>query len=241
MAKHDSGSSTVIFRYMELEYFILLMETKKLRVNRRKTFNDILESNLDLKKQFYLQVVDDNISFKANDYLKDKAIDIKKKSNLHKYLSEFPVSCWTLNSTEDPLMWKSYTPRLGIRIKSTVGQFTESISAKDCRIYYDKISYQYDTPYKDAYDILFIKAPFYKNENEFRFYFCRDSDKETVPYLPNEKFSFMNYIELDVDVHKLVTEATLTPYIPKLSAKVICRWLSSEYGVKIIPSSIILK
>ena len=229
-----------IYRYMDMMHFIMLLESKKIRINRRNTFSDYLERSLELDNQFWLQAVGHNIPENLNYRLRANAVDLSEKSKSHKEYSYLPTSCWTLQEKEDYLMWKSYTNGVGVRIHTTVGNFMRSINGVEDRfnLLCNKIEYKIDNIYCSAEDNLFIKHPAYENEKEFRFYFLSQNENHTLHSMSLSETNQKRYIEVQVDTDDLIMDVTLSPFINEKVATVLKRWINAEYGVTVRLSTI---
>ena len=217
-----------------MESLLLILETRKIRIYRRKTFHDKYEGSLDLRKQFALQVAGDSVSKEANQYLLDNAEDLSIKSQQHTIYSYLPTICWTTEHKENSLMWDAYTTKYGVRIHSSVNYFLKSISPFENYFYHDEIKYSSDSPYSTAEDLLFIKHQAFSDEREYRFYFYEDSNA-----LGHSKcISKRDYIELPINPKILIEKAILSPKLTPLFTKKLIEYFESEYGIKATKSVI---
>ena len=123
---------------MDLDYLLSLLEMKPYYVNRKSHFEDRGESVLPPKSlfgfnSFGLQLNKEEIQRKSNE-ISDK---IKKYSDSAYWLT----SCWTKDSTESLLMWKNYTTKIGVRIKSNIYNFVASINTDNFKLLCGHIAY----------------------------------------------------------------------------------------------------
>ena len=224
-----------IYRYLDLETFLLILETKKIRIYRRKTFkNDRYECSLDLRNQFAIQVVGDGVSTEANKFLSDKAEDLNKKSLAHKANKEWPAICWTTEKAENVLMWDTYTSKYGVRIQSSVNRFLKSITPFENYFYHDKIKYISDSPYHSANDLLFIKHRAFRNEREYRFYFNEDCKT----FMHSKLFSDNDFVDLPVDPQILIEKVIFSPKLSSLMVKKLIDYIKVKYGIRASKSHI---
>lgn len=208
--------NTPIYRYTNLLNFLLLL-SNNLCIPLRKRFEDKLE-----RYSFYNIFIAD---LHPTDYpvLKEE----KERSRyLHEKLQEannnLYTSCWTLETQENYLMWKSYTPRKGgIRIESTIKDFVNSIKENRFDIYIGKIKYSKSKLKKDIHEALFFKQEYYTNEQEIRFYFKRHN---------KENFDLPPLYYLNVNPKELINKITISPFIKIGNSVKIINELKNKYA-----------
>lgn len=113
----DGPEDREICQYMRLDYLLQLLETRKYRVSRRREFID-----------FYEKYQDFNLSIPIAPAHKES---YPKQEPIERIIPYFdlihcPTSCWTKNTEESFLMWKSYATEIGARIKTTIYNFISS-------------------------------------------------------------------------------------------------------------------
>lgn len=210
--------NTPIYRYTSYLNFLLLL-ANNLHIPLRKCFEDKLEKN-----SFFniflsdLHPTDSLISKKEQEqsaYLHNK---------LQNAINTMYTSCWTLETQENYLMWKSYTPNEGgIRIESTINDFVNSINENKFDIYIGKIKYSNCKLKKDIQDTLFFKQNYYKNEQEIRFYFKSKT-------LDKDKFDLPPILYLKVNPEKLIKKIITSPFIKRGNSVKIINELTSKYS-----------
>lgn len=169
---------TKICRYMDFDVFLQFL-SGKLFVPRRRIFIDAREGGkMPLKYKFALRVVGENIQESDN-------INTVNQNVIDKYIENIRqsgfllTSCWTFDDGEDYLMWKSYTSRVGVCVKTTVGKLLDSIAydynkGEDTEHFFPICSNIY---YRNLYhpsdylESLFTKDEYYASEKEIRIYF----------------------------------------------------------------------
>ena len=123
------------------------------------------------------------------------------------------ASCWTSCPEENYLMWKGYTPdRYGVRIKSSVVDFINSLDLSSFVTYGSRMSYGTMTKSYDSYDLLFRKSIAYINEQEFRFYFKESSELQV-----NTAKRFLSVPVLRPDL--MIKEVVLSPFMSRENAR----------------------
>ena len=107
-------------------------------------------------------------------------------------------------------MWKNYTTKIGVRIKSNINNFVASIDTDKYTIVCGVISYDgyISKPFEEC---IFSKEQYYKDEDEVRFYFLESNNKtisgESIPVFPDT----------------MIDEIILSPFIHRKAEK---KWQS---------------
>ena len=220
--KCDGKEDREICQYMRLDYLIQLLETRKYYVSRRHVFPDSYESYQNKKLTFPITVVKGDDSHN----LKDRQIP---------YLDiiHCPTSCWTQNTNESYLMWKSYATEVGVCIKSTVHDLIASLKLDLARDGKDKVicgsmNYGRIFPTYDEEGQLFDKDTVYSDENEFRFYFylSDDNTKRTT-----------NSCLIPVNPNVMIDKIILSPFICKEASEKIARMIKCSYDIEFVEQS----
>ena len=215
-----------IYQYMDLDYLLSLFESKLYFVNRKCHFEDRGESVLPPKSLFgfnaYGSLLDEEITQKK---IREIKLDSYRKSVY------WLTSCWTKDNAESLLMWKNYTTKMGVRIKSNINNFVASINTDDFKIVCGHIAYDGYT-LKPFEECIFSKAKYYKDEREVRFYF-----------IPNDDRNYSHEgVDIPIDPQTLIEGIVLSPYIKRSAAQKIAELIRTEYGINNIhPSKIEIK
>lgn len=209
-----------IYQYMDLDYLISLLESKQYFVNRKCHFEDKGESVLPPKSLFGLNSFGVQLN---KDEITKMTQEISEKLNRYRESSSWLTSCWTKDNTESLLMWKNYTTKIGVRIKSRIKDVIASIDTDKYTIVCGHMAYDGYTskPYEEC---LFSKEPYFKDEHEVRFYFIPNN--ESMNSIKGENISVLPDIMID--------EITLSPYIKEIAAVKIAELLRREYDLNVI-------
>lgn len=196
-----------ICRYMDLGNLLTMFAKKKFYIRRKRKNVDAYETNLlPIKKRFVFSPVGENVPHQCCD---ERQNELDRKVEEFKELSNTPISCWTDIDAEDYLLWSSYTNnKYGVRIKSTIDKFVESIDCNDYDIYCGKILYKNREQTDSAGDAVWIKTPEYKGESEIRFCF---KERETQ----SDRSEGKDYLLLPFQPSVMVKELRLSPHLSK--------------------------
>lgn len=225
----DGPEDRVICQYMRLDYLIQLFETQNYYVSRRREYNDANESYQNFKLSVPIAPAHKEICSKQ---------DISERIIPYFDIIHCPTSCWTKNTEESFLMWKSYATEIGARIKSTVYNFVASLEINleeggDNKVVCGSINYNKVLLSSDELKQLFGKDVVYSDENEFRFYFhlAEDTDKKSTKYRL-----------IPVNTTVMIDEVVLSPFLCKEAADRLSRMIKCCYGIdNVKQSSIKLK
>ena len=172
------NSNTPICRYINFDVFLNILEGEYW-VQRRKGFEDANEKGeIPWAKRTAICYTGKDaptpnpLHVKAENEKKDYEYLLLKKSM---YL---PTSCWTIDNGENYLMWKVYTNRCGVCIRTTIGELLDAIKYTDkgylpvCSpLFYEGVSLK-----RSIVLSILSKESFYSSENEVRFYFIQNDD-----------------------------------------------------------------
>ena len=209
-----------IYQYMDLDYLFSLLESKQYFVNRKCHFEDKGESVLPPKSLFGLNSIGVQLN---KDEITKMTQELSEKLNRYRESASWLTSCWTKDNTESLLMWKNYTTKIGVRIKSKIENVIASINTDKYKIVCGHISYDgYNS--KPFEECLFSKERYYKDEYEVRFYFIPNN--ESMNSIKGENISVLPDIMID--------EITLSPYIKEIAAVKIAELLRREYDLNVI-------
>lgn len=216
--------STHICQYMDLDYFLQLLENKEYCVKRKFTFEDANEGMFPLKSVFPLSAVGATIPPQPKQDI-DICLRVWKKIQ---ELKVIPTACWTLNTQERLSMWKTFTNKFGVCVKSSVHNVVASIMQKDYDIWCGKIEYNGYYAQKGLISNLFSKKPVFSEEDECRFYFFGEKDMVDQS----------QYVKLKIDPNIMVNDIVLSPFINRKSSQRLASFFISEYGIHTSPSTI---
>lgn len=120
-----------------------------------------------------------------------------------------PTSCWTLNSANDYLMWKTYTQsNLGVCIESSPADVMLSLGTEGYDIIASEIRYVMNLCSFE--ECIFSKSSAYENEKEFRFFFRpKDNDMQ---------YECKKGIIMDVCPETMIHRVYFSPFIRKEAA-----------------------
>lgn len=179
----DGNGDRSICQYMRLDYLIRLLETRQYYVKRRSKFQDANECLNHPALMFGISPA------KANENI----VQETKERNFSYYdIVTCPTSCWSLNKEENFLMWKCYATEMGACIRTTVHDLIASLEIDidpegDNKVLCGTMDYKKFHPSTNEEQQLFDKDIAYAGEQEFRFYFMLESDKDKKSngiYLP---------------------------------------------------------
>ena len=133
-----------LWRYMSLEKFVNMLETKSLFFTRADKFEDPFEGFIpsalveSYRESIKRIILDDNFT----------EVLIKINENSRKYVM---CNCWHQNEAESMAMWEKYHMRnSGVAIKTTMQDLKKSLPDKP-NVFIGKIEYSYYNIYGDRY------------------------------------------------------------------------------------------
>lgn len=199
-----------ICRYMNFDAFLNILEGKYW-VQRREFFKDAKEKGeIPLAKRMVLRYVGENAPSPNTQLIKAESEEKELKYQLLKRSKHLLTSCWALDNGEDYLMWKSYTDKCGVCIRTTIGELLEAIKFKDdgyviiCSpMFYEGVQI------KDSItSMIMSKERFYSSENEIRFYFLKNNHflHEDLENLDNARFEALLEETIEDEAHTCETE-----------------------------------
>lgn len=215
----------VLCRYMELEYFILMLKTGKLYAKRKRFYNDSFEKCPPMDAAYRLAPSGDNTSPQPGLEERRKSID-----NKYAEWAAMPTSCWTLDTKNNYLMWKAYAPHLGIRITSSINRFISSImdgidfQRNKCTIHLGQMDYGGLCKEEQTG---FWKEHSYRDEKEYRFYFEIEGDSCNA-----RECSGIKGIHIPMNMATLIESITISPFINHITAQEIERFLKCRFDIK---------
>ncbi|MDE5849928.1 MAG: hypothetical protein K2H38_07285 [Muribaculaceae bacterium] len=211
-----------ICQYLSLDNFLKQLIGGKYYVRRKNMFEDVTEKTLPIDFLFVPSEVNTNQKNQSKDLL-DRQI---QKFNRFKELSKSFVSCWTKDISSDYFMWKTYASTYGVCIMSTIKNF---IASFDNRCFVNYETYVSDVIYRNfSYadepdDLLFVKNPLYRSEQEIRFIFLPNEDS------PQNKYNILLPYNYDV----MIDEVRLSPFWASATSKFLKDILENKFGLKV--------
>lgn len=228
------NSETKICQYLDLEYLLKILETNTYYVKRKKFFVDKREKNFPLYLSFAIAPVDPI-------YIKEHADDIarqqeKLNENIRRYQEQSNVltSCWTVRTMENILMWDRGSKRRA-RIETTIGEFMGAFESIDFTIWCGKMFYESFSKVMLSQNKIWVKEPYFSDEEEVRFYFSSSSD-EVKPDIVTEGTE--KGVFLKIDPKRMMRKIVLSPNINRKCANALSKAIKDKYGIEARPSSI---
>ncbi|WP_169817497.1 hypothetical protein [Algoriphagus vanfongensis] len=129
------------------------------------------------------------------------------------------ISCWTMKETESRSLWATYLgfDKIGVAIKSTVGNFIDSLNWNNYGFDYRIVDYRNNFNFEEIQSNIIVtntKNTAYKEESEIRFYVTHKDlinyDKLVINDNPKDKV-----ISFEVDLSHLIQELMISPYCAK--------------------------
>lgn len=240
-------NNSVLWRYMDIEKFQSLIETKCLFFCRDDKFLDPFEGSLP-KKEVEYRIEGSRI--RAIQFNKEFDLErAKKNSNLisdlqRKLRMAMVVNCWHINNNESDAMWSKYLgDKIGIAIQSNPKRIENALKNTAEQIYASKIRYidydkevfyhKIDYPVRSAN----ILRPFihkrieFQHENEFRLFHEIQEVVSSRGESYWEKQEIENGKFINVDVSLLIEKVIFPPKLDKKDKNNIID-LSEKFGFK---------
>jgi len=217
----DGNENFFICQYMRLDYFIKMLENQHYYAKRRRIFNDAHETQRKLLHTF--NSVGNKTEEKEREYANSNIVNC-------------PTACWTKNSQESYLMWKSYATEMGVCIRSNVHDFIASLKIdlnddSENKIVCGSMDYGNHFFSLEEEKQLFDKDIEFADENEFRFYFmlASDTDKTTSGF------------SIPINPEVLIDDILLSPFIDNDAARSISQIIKQKYNINVKQSRIKLQ
>lgn len=204
----------VIWRYLSLDKYLDLLYSQTIKFTQVEIAADKFEISLMLNR------LEKNGSLEGKENILSGArhfINTMRKSHY--------ISCWTGKEHECRSLWFSYLggSKLGVAIKTTVGQFLDNVVWEDYGYDYNEVVYRdsFEEPEELQSNIILLnsKALAYSAESEVRF-----STNESLIQLPEGELSGTNppiqididtlpkVISFEADLESMINEVWLSPY-----------------------------
>ena len=238
-ATKQPDKKSTIRRYMPIDRFKYLLESKKLWFSRADFLGDTFEGsysklNLELREQQYYSQLKEALG--KNPTL-EKFLEAVSRDKENARNSMF-INCWQLNEYEDVGMWRAYIEEgKGIAIETTFERLTNSFQA----VYEQPIVagiVEYSDYEKEIVKEEFLYSAFLTKRKEFE----HEREVRAILWLPEyylekpfEKKDAPKGVEIPVELHDLVQRIIISPFAPAGFDKEISE-LASKYGLP-VPSA----
>lgn len=226
------NSETKICQYLDLEYLMKILNEDAYYVKRKKFFDDEREKEFPKLLHFVLAPLDPEYKKAHADEISKLQEELNESVKQYQVQSYVPTSCWTIRTLENILMWDRGNKTRAC-IHSTIGDFVGSFG-KDLKykIWCGRMFYEPFSKVIKFENKIWVKEPYYADENEVRFYFSSSDDKvETDTTECPEKGVFLR-----VTPKQMMHEIVLSPYIDKKSAESLAKAIEEKYHIKTRPS-----
>lgn len=205
-------SSLKVWRYLDLEKFIWLIENKKLYLSRLDTLNDPHEGTTP---RLLAKFRDQQLRELAGDKLVTQIPNINQQSRKSLY-----INCWHMGYSESEAMWRLYCPSgSGVAIQTTYESLVNSI-ANDEFCYIGMVTYiDYESgtfPLNNLFYPVMHKRSSFSHENEVRLV-------KTLPeFWAQNASESPNGIYLDWLPESVIDSIYVNPYAPNFYFDVVC-------------------
>lgn len=216
--------NTPICRYTELDYLLQMLEEETYRISRKETFEDECEGTFPINRVIPVNAVGEHVPPQPKQNA-DECLRIWRSIQRNRYV---PTACWTLNMSGRLSMWKMFTSKYGVCIKSNVHDVVASVKNNDYDIWCGKMTYDGYSAQKGFMANMFSKRSSYSEEQECRFYLFESN--ETDNQIPFIKVPIMPKI--------MINEVFLSPLIAPATAKLLADMLQATYKIKATISNI---
>ena len=228
----------ILWRYLDIEKFKSLLETKSLFFCRADKFSDPFEGSVPRKEAEYRIQADKLASQQlGREFNEGKAKENSDSTGrLHRSLKQSTiVNCWHINENESDAMWRLYLKdNEGVAIQTTAVRMIKAIEEIPDKIGISKIRYidyengawyhPIDYPHRhyNLYMPLVHKRNEFKHENEFRLLIDIDEavhDNQYWETQPNHKGKLIP-VNLDTLIEKVYLPPTADEHTSALIKKV---------------------
>ena len=197
----------VLWRYIDLEKFRDMLETRSLFFCRADKFSDPFEGSIPKNEFEYREQ-------------QGYAYGMPK---IHRELKKFTlINCWHINDNESDAMWRLYLKtNEGVAVQTTVGKLCNALDKStfifrtskvryinyDSQIWYHGIDYP--EPGYNLYVPFVHKRIEFRHENEFRILYDVENEGHNEDYWDNQPDSMGKRFEIDID--KIIDKVILPP------------------------------
>lgn len=180
--RHSNGTiskDTRIYRYVQLDHMMEMLDYSYLYVGNREKFTDIREWSGEEK---FIPTARVPYAIKPCYSYRDRT-RIKKEEKIVDTILKLCVSCWTLDELnnglidENFLMWKAYkSGDLMCRIGTTIGKLIDNIEPQ-CDVLISDVTYRSSGIGVNTDNMTFNKSIYYCGEREVRAVFLNTSSQ----------------------------------------------------------------
>ncbi len=228
---HDQ---TIIWRYMDFERFVNLLETGSLFFSRVDNLGDQHEGKVPKET-----IEAWRARIQTGQYTEGTLEDLDRHINfLHNENRRISmVNCWSICMEENFALWKIYSKNnLGVAIRTLVGNFKRCFDPAPEKINIGTVNYtkrdNKDLRISNTLFPIFNKIEFYHYETELRAY-TQEYDEGYTPRYDKGK-------HVRVDLKTLITDVRLAPGASNKHYKEISELLATHgIDAKILHSSIV--
>lgn len=211
----------IIWRYMNIEKFLSILENSELFFSRLDVLEDKYEGHLPKKNKDII------VNLSNEKSVIDYYLSLKKHCH---------VNCWHMNDEESAGMWSSYAPgNSGIAIKSTIGRLKKAFKDAVENIIIGPVSYiDYDNDSINEDSVFaasFYKRKNYKSEQEVRAF---TSTMSNCTLNSNGGYNLENEtvtsgINIKIDLSLLIEKIYVYPNVPTWFYELI-KSIMKRYG-----------
>jgi hypothetical protein len=238
MALFDIDPDTQIMRYMSFASFCSLIISRHLLFRRQDQLEDPYEGKLP--EGTYKNYADEvhKLSHLPMRDSENQALLLQRHHQVYtrKYIF---VNSWTINDTEDRLMWKSYLGggKEGVAIQTTAKGLKDSLlNPKKYKFAFGKVSYHQDAipaQYINRDSIATHKLIAYKSENEYRaliYGFKSPSQRIHAGTRPRPFAKTHLYINVNLDhlIKRVYVTQSDNSWYFKVVESILCQYLNSQ-------------
>ena len=218
-----------IWRFIDFQKYVSLLDIGALYFNRTDRFDDILEGT-------YSKAVFNAVQNQITDQSLKKAI-IEGLTFTEKYFVKGTyLNCWHINDFESDAMWKLYTGKNGVAIQSTFNRLTKSF-IDNREIYIGKVRYVdyathligLDKKMWNSFDPFVHKRLSFQHEQELRV--VTTQYPENWNSNPSLFDNNPNGLYVKVDLEELIENIYVVPRAPSWF-KDLAISVSEKYGLK---------
>jgi hypothetical protein len=206
---------TQIMRYMSFASFCALIINRQLLFRRQDRLEDPYEGKLpEGSYENFADAIRIQSGLSKRDSEKyGERVNRHHQVYTRKYIF---VNSWTINDTEDRLMWKSYLGggKEGVAIQTTAKGLKDSLNPKKNRMVFGKVSYSQDALPALSIDrdsIATHKLKAYESENEYRaLIYGHKYHSYTQHPGKRPRPLAKSHLYIDVDLHYLIKRVYVT-------------------------------
>jgi hypothetical protein len=227
------NENDIIWRYMNLEKFISLLERKSLFFCRADRFSDPFEGSIP-RKEAENRIVDriKSARFSGKPLNVNRAKEnIKALAEMHqKFKRDTVINCWQINKYESDGMWQLYLKsNEGVSIKSSVKRIINALEKTQEKICISKVRYidydqdiwfnrnEYPNTHYNYYAPLIHKRIEFEDESELRLLYHIEHIEHDSQFWIHQEFEkgMMISVELDILIDKVIIPPSADIYIEK--------------------------